>query len=90
MAGPTNGCPERQIVLMGESLGGGVAVDLAARDGAAGLILESTFTSVPDVAAYHLPYTPVRYLMRNRFNSLSKIGDYHGPLLMAYGDADEF
>ena len=66
---------------MGESLGGAVAVDLAARDGARALVLESTFSSLPDVAAYHYPLLPVRWLMRTRFDSLAKIGDYHGPLL---------
>ena len=79
---------ERDVVLMGESLGGAVAVDLAARDGARALVLESTFTSLPDVAAYHYPWLPVRWAMRTRFDSLSKIGDYHGPLLKAHGDAD--
>jgi uncharacterized protein len=79
---------EGQIVVMGESLGGGVAVDLAAKDGARGLILESTFTSLPDVASGILPYTPVRYLMRNRLDSLAKITEYHGPLLQAHGDDD--
>ena len=83
------GIGEQEIVLVGQSLGGGVAVDLAAKDGAAGLILESTFTSMPDVASHHLPYSPARYLMRNRFNSLAKIGNYHGPLLLAHGDADK-
>ena len=43
--------PESAIVLAGRSLGGGVAVDLAARDGARGLILESTFSSLPETAA---------------------------------------
>ena len=66
---------------MGESLGGAVAVDLAARDGARALVLESTFSSLPDVAAYHYPLLPVRWLMRTRFDSAGKIGDYHGPLL---------
>jgi len=49
------GIPERQIVLMGESLGGGVAVDLAAVDGARGLVLKSTFSSIRDVAAADFP-----------------------------------
>lgn len=83
------GVKETDIVLMGESLGGGVMVDLAARDGARGLILERTFTSLPDVGAYHYSFIPVRLLMRNRLDSLSKIGDYHGPLLICHGDADE-
>ena len=82
------GVQETEIVLMGESLGGGVAVDLAAKDGAAGLILESTFTSLPDVAQKQAPYLPAKMLMHNRLNSLSKISNYQGPLLIAHGDAD--
>ena len=46
------------IVLMGRSLGGGVAVDLAANNGARGLILQSTFTSLPDAAACIYPWCP--------------------------------
>ncbi|HVC96447.1 MAG TPA: alpha/beta hydrolase [Pirellulales bacterium] len=83
------GVAEGDIVLMGESLGGGVMVDLAARDGARGLVLENTFTSLPAVAAYHYPWLPVRLVMRNRLDSLSKIGSYHGPLLQCHGDADQ-
>lgn len=82
------GVAERDIVLWGESLGGGVAVDLAARDGARGLILESTFTSLPDVAAFHYRWLPVRLVMRSRLDSLSLIGQYHGPLLWSHGTAD--
>ncbi len=82
------GVAEADIVLMGRSLGGGVAVDLAARDGARGLILESTFTSLPDVAAVHYRWLPVHWLMRTRLDSLSKIASYHGPLLQSHGDAD--
>ncbi|MEK6238871.1 MAG: alpha/beta hydrolase, partial [Planctomycetales bacterium] len=82
------GIPEREIVLMGRSLGGGVAVDLAARDGARALVLESTFTSVPDVAARVYPFIPVRLLMRTRLDSLAKISDFHGPLFQSHGDAD--
>ena len=73
---------------MGESLGGGVMVDLAAKDGARALVLENTFTSLPDVAAFHYPWLPVQLLMRTRLDSAAKIGDYHGPLLQIHGDAD--
>lgn len=79
---------QTDIVLMGRSLGGGVMVDLAAKDGARGLILESCFSSLPDVAAYHYPWFPVRLLMRNRLDAAEKIADYHGPLLQSHGDAD--
>lgn len=80
--------PEGEIVLLGESIGGAVAVDLAARDGAKGLVLESTFDSLPEVAAFHYPWLPVRWVMRTRLDSASIIDRYRGPLLQAHGDAD--
>lgn len=77
-----------EIVLLGRSLGGAVAVDLAAKDGAKALLLQSTFTSIPDVAAFHYPWLPVRWLLRTRFNSLKKIRSYDGPVFASHGDAD--
>jgi fermentation-respiration switch protein FrsA (DUF1100 family) len=82
------GVAEQEIVVMGESLGGAVAVDLAATDGARGLILENTFTSLVDVGSYHYPWLPVRLAMRSRLDSLSKIARYRGPLLQFHGDGD--
>jgi hypothetical protein len=82
------GVEENAIVLCGESLGGGVQVDLAAKDGARGLILISTFDSIVGVAAYHYPWIPVRWLMRTRLDSWSKIPAYHGPLLQIHGRED--
>jgi len=79
---------ETDIVLMGRSLGGAVAVDLAVRDGARALVLESTFSSLTDVAAYYYSLLPIRRLMRTRFDSVSAIASYHGPLLQSHGDAD--
>ncbi|MGD0517254.1 MAG: alpha/beta hydrolase [Thermoguttaceae bacterium] len=79
---------EKDIVVMGESLGGAVAVDLAAKDGAKGLVLISTFTSLPDVAAYHYPIFPVRLLMRTRLDAVGQIANYKGPLLQMHGEAD--
>jgi fermentation-respiration switch protein FrsA (DUF1100 family) len=82
------GVAEGDIVLHGTSLGGGVAVELAASDGARGLILENTFTSVPDVASAHVKLVPVRLLLDTRLDSLARIRRYHGPLLQTHGDAD--
>ncbi len=82
------GGPESEIVLWGRSIGGGFAVDLAARDGARGLILESTFSSLPEVAAPQFPWLPVKSLMRTRLDSRSKIGEYRGPLLQCHGTND--
>jgi len=83
------GIPEEQVVLYGRSLGGAVALDLAAEKGARGLVLESTFTSLPDVAAQHYWWVPVRQLMRSQMNSREKIGRYAGPLLLYHSRADE-
>ena len=79
---------EKDIVLLGQSLGTGVMVDLAAQDGARGLILSEAYSSLPDVGKYHAPLLPVNSLMENRFDSISKIGHYHGPLLQIHGDRD--
>lgn len=77
-----------EIVLLGRSIGGAVAVHLAAEDGARGLVLESTFTSLPDVAGHHYPLIPTQWLMRNRLNAAEAIADYRGPLLQSHGTAD--
>lgn len=77
----------KEIVLLGRSLGGAVAVDLATKDGAKSLVLQSTFTSIPEVAAFHYSWIP-RWLIRTKLDSLSKIGDYHGPVFSSHGDAD--
>lgn len=82
------GIAEEDVILVGHSLGGGVAVDLAATDGARGLVLWNTFTSLPDVARSHVPFLPAHALMRNRLDSLAKIGNYRGPLLQTHGDSD--
>lgn len=82
------GLAENRIVLMGRSIGGAVAIDLA-QDGARAVVVESAFTSLPDVAANIFPWLPVRYVMRTRFNSLAKIANYRGPLFVSHGDADE-
>lgn len=81
--------PERDIILMGQSLGGAVAVDLAAADGARALVLSSTFTSLPAVGASHLPWLLPRWNMTMRMDSLAKIERYQGPVLISHGDADE-
>src|SRR5205823_4469722 len=77
-----------QVLIFGESLGGGVAVDLASRKAHRGLVLIKTFTSLPDVGQRIHPYFPIRLLMRNRFDSLSKIALCTRPTFVTHGDAD--
>lgn len=79
--------PEAQVVLMGRSLGGAVVVQLAAEMAPRGLILQSTFSSLKDVAAHHYP--ALAWLVSaDKLNSTAKIVRYKGPLLQSHGDAD--
>src|SRR5262249_42211347 len=80
---------ETDVILMATSIGGAVAVELASRDGARGLVLAGTFTSLPDVAQHHQPWLPMNLLLSTRMDSLSKIKDYSGPVLIVHGEADE-
>lgn len=83
-----NGIRPCDIVLIGRSLGGAVAVDLASNGGARGLILESTFSSLPNVAQHHVAWLLPEWNMTQRMNSVEKIKEYSGPLLQSHGSAD--
>jgi fermentation-respiration switch protein FrsA (DUF1100 family) len=87
LAGRVNVRPE-DIVLYGRSLGGAVAVGLAAEFPVRGMVLERTFADMIDTAAYHFPWLPVKWIMRNRFPSAQRIAAYKGPLLQSHGTAD--
>jgi fermentation-respiration switch protein FrsA (DUF1100 family) len=76
------------LVLLGESLGTGVAVWLAHRVPVGGVMLEAPFTSVPDVAQRAYFFLPARHLVRDRFDSLSRIADIGAPLLVVHGEQD--
>ena len=82
------GVVQQDIVLCGRSLGGAVTVQVAAADGARGVILESTFDSLSEVADSKFPYTQVGSVLNNEYPSAQLIGNYHGPLLMAHGTDD--
>ena len=77
-----------RLVLYGESLGSGVAVELAAQHEVAALILEAPPTSVAEVAQCHFPYVPAARLVTDRFDSLSRIGKVRAPILILHGDSD--
>lgn len=76
------------LVLYGESLGSGVAVQMAAERTAAGLVLEAPFTSAVDVGQSAYRWLPVGLLMWDRYDNLSKIGGVTEPLLLIHGEAD--
>ncbi|MFW5969366.1 MAG: alpha/beta hydrolase [Halofilum sp. (in: g-proteobacteria)] len=83
------GYPPDRIVLFGRSLGGPVAAWLAARHEPAGLVLESAFTSMPDLAAHHYPWLPARWLTRYDFDTEAAIARADSPLLIAHSPDDE-
>lgn len=82
------GVKPSDVILMGRSLGSAVAVALAADNGGRALILENAFPTMPDVAAMHYPWLPVRLVMKNRYDNLKRIKRFHGPLLQSHGCAD--
>jgi hypothetical protein len=77
-----------RLVLYGESLGSGVAVQMATEQQIAALILESPFTSIAAVAQYHYPFMPAGRLIWDRYDSLSRIGRVTAPILILRGGRD--
>lgn len=87
------GVRSNSVVLYGESLGTGVAVEKAVRQARAGspvaaLVLEAPFASMPLVAQDHYPFAPARWLVKDRYDSLAKIADVATPLLIVHGELD--
>jgi fermentation-respiration switch protein FrsA (DUF1100 family) len=80
--------PPERTVLYGESLGTGVAVRLASEQRVAAVLLESPYASMTAVAQGHYPYVPVRLLLKDRFDSLSRIAAIQAPLLVMQGLRD--
>lgn len=82
--------PER-LVHLGESLGAGVALELAAgsQPPPHAVLLLSPFTSLADVSALHYPLLPARLLLRDRYDNASKVARLRAPLLVIHGSADD-
>jgi uncharacterized protein len=77
------------IIAFGESLGGGVAAELAARQAVGGLVLQSTFTSIPDIGAELFPWLPVRWLAKIRYDTHAKLPGLKIPVLVMHSRTDE-
>ena len=84
-----SGTSAQEIIVYGFSLGGSVAVDIAAKDGARALIVESSFTSIGDMGRRMFPFLPVNWLLRERLASVEKIGKFHGPVFISHGERDD-
>jgi len=77
------------MVLYAESLGTGVAVQMASEQRVAALVLEAPYTSIADVAQSDFPLFPVQWLVRDRFDSVDKIGRIGVPLFVIQGERDQ-
>ena len=82
------GVPARSIVLYGESLGSGVAAQLAVDTAAAGLVLDAPYTSIPDVGRLSFPFLPLGLLMVHRYETIRIIDKVRLPLLVVHGEED--
>jgi fermentation-respiration switch protein FrsA (DUF1100 family) len=82
------GVPAGRIVLFGESLGGGVATELATRHDHEALVLAKAFTSMPAVAKGIYPWLPTHTFMANRYDNLSKLSRVTKPVFVAHGTDD--
>lgn len=80
--------PASPRVYFGESLGAAVAIELAAADPPAALVLRSPFTSLEAVGRAHYPWLPVGALLKDRYPSIDRIGLVGAPTLVIAGDAD--
>ncbi len=85
----TEHIPSERIILFGRSLGGAVAARLATKVKAKALILESTFTSVPDLGADLYPFLPVRLLARYKYNTRAFLPGVNVPVLIIHSPEDE-
>ena len=82
------GIEARKIALVGESLGTGVAVQLAAEQEVGAVLLGAPFTAAVDIAARQYPWLPVRFLMKDQFRSRDYIDQITAPILIQHGTAD--
>jgi uncharacterized protein len=83
------GLSEKNIILYGESLGTGIAIQIAQNKKFAGLILETPFTSMIDAAKNVYPYIPVGLLLKDRYENDKKIKNINIPVLVMHGEEDQ-
>ncbi len=83
------GVKNNRIILYGESLGTGVAVEIGKKNNFNSIILESPFTSMENAAKIYYPYLPVKLLLKDKYDSLSKITTIKTPILIMHGKKDD-
>lgn len=83
------GYAPENIVVLGKSLGGGIASELASRERVGALILQSTFTSIPDIGSELFRWLPVRRLHTIQYDTINRLPRIQSPVLVAHGRADD-
>ena len=78
-----------QVIIYGESLGSGVAVELGTKYNFLSIVLEAPFTSIEDIAKMRYRIFPTKYLVKDKFDNYSKIDSLKSPLLIISGKKDE-
>ncbi|HKQ38137.1 MAG TPA: alpha/beta hydrolase [Verrucomicrobiae bacterium] len=84
------GFAPENIILLGKSLGGGIASEIALREKVGGLILQNTFSSIPDVGRELFPFLPVRLIGSIRYETVKKLPRIHAPVLVMHSHGDDF
>lgn len=82
------GFAPENIIAFGESLGGGIASELAVRERVGGLILQSTFTNIADIGAELFPWLPVRWLHTIKYDTQKKLAQVRVPVLVMHSRGD--
>ena len=85
----SKGYQPENVILYGQSLGGAVSVYLASERSCGGLVVQSSFTSVPDMGVKFFPYLPVRWFVHTKMNSLARMSQIKCPLLILHSETDE-
>ena len=85
----SRGVKQENLIVFGRSLGSSVAVYVASNNDCAGVILESAFTNMADMARVHFPIIPGMGSFKHKFNSTDRIGSISAPILFTHGDKDE-
>ena len=85
----SKGILERNIILYGESLGAAIAIDISQNKNFAGIILEAPFTSMVDMGQKYYPFFPVKFLLKDKYESNKKIKNVKIPILVMHGKKDK-
>jgi fermentation-respiration switch protein FrsA (DUF1100 family) len=84
----TKGFASMNVIAFGESLGGGIVSELALRVSLGGIVLQNTFTSIPDIGADLFPWMPVRLLASIKYDTHSKLPRVHIPVMVIHSRED--